>query len=56
MTRRFKSLDEARGAYLNGKITKEEFASLIRKYSISDNVRRELSKNAKKIEKKLLSV
>lgn len=53
--RRFKTLDDARHAYFEEKITKEEFAYYLEKFSIVDEERKEISKNAKKIERKLLA-
>jgi hypothetical protein len=54
--RRFKSLDEARAAYLAGKITSGEFAAFVRRFSVVDHERKELEKRMKKIERKLMTV
>lgn len=56
MAKRFRTLDEARVAYLDGKITANEFAALMRKHVIVDNERKQIEKNSKKIERKLATV
>jgi hypothetical protein len=56
LRRKGKTLDDARKSYLNGKITKEEYAAVIRKNLIGDHSRREIEKRAKKIERRLKTV
>ncbi|MGD6775236.1 hypothetical protein [Sutcliffiella horikoshii] len=50
---KFKSLDDARKAYMNGKITSEEFSSIMRKHLLADENRKSLERESKKIERKL---
>lgn len=56
MAKRFRTLDEARVAYLDGKITANEFAALMRKHVIVDNERKQIEKSSKRIERKLATV
>ncbi|BCB04727.1 hypothetical protein [Bacillus sp. KH172YL63] len=56
MAKKFRTLDEARVAYLNDKITPEEFSSFLKRFSIADNERKSIEKNSKKIERKLATV
>lgn len=56
MAKNFKTLDDARIAYLNDKITPEEFSSFIKKYTMVDNERKSIEKQSKKIERKLATV
>jgi hypothetical protein len=54
--KKLKTLDEARSAYLSGKITAQEYSSLIRKFSIVDHERQSIQKETRKIERKLATV
>ncbi|KKB34660.1 hypothetical protein [Bacillus thermotolerans] len=56
MSKKYRTLDEARRAYLNGKITALEFSSLMKKNTIADNERKQIQKKSKKIERKLATV
>ncbi|MEY8750757.1 hypothetical protein [Alkalicoccobacillus gibsonii] len=50
---KFKSLDEARIAFMNGKITSGEFTAMIKKNALADETRKEINKESKRIERKL---
>jgi hypothetical protein len=54
--KKLKTLDDARVAYLEGKITAQEYSSLIRKNTIVDHERQSIQKETKKIERKLATV
>ncbi|WP_299090317.1 hypothetical protein [uncultured Metabacillus sp.] len=53
---KFKTLDDARIAYLNDKITREEFYAYLRRNAIVDEARKNIEKNNNKIERKLTTV
>ncbi|ARK28810.1 hypothetical protein [Halalkalibacter krulwichiae] len=50
---KYRTLDEARKAYLNGKLTPEEYAAHLKKNLLADNNRREFDRKSKRIERKL---
>jgi hypothetical protein len=50
---KFKTLDDARIAYINNKITAQEFSVLLGKFAVADQERKNIEKSAKKIERKL---
>ncbi|MFP7296226.1 hypothetical protein [Neobacillus niacini] len=56
MSMKFRTLDDARIAYLNNKITPEEFSSFVKKFTMGDHERKNIEKTTKKIERKLTTV
>jgi len=51
--KKFKSLDEARLAYLSGGISAEQFARYLKEFAIGDTTRKNSEKKLKQIERKL---
>ncbi|WEG14174.1 hypothetical protein PU629_07355 [Pullulanibacillus sp. KACC 23026] len=51
---RYKTLDEARKAYLNKKLTPEQFNSYLKKFAYVDQERKSIDKSMKRIEKRLI--
>jgi hypothetical protein len=56
MRGKLRSLDDARNAYLNGKITDQELTAYFNKYTLVDKERKEIERRSKKIEKKLAMI
>jgi hypothetical protein len=56
MAKKFRTLDEARIAYLNDKITPQEFSAFLKRFSMADNERKMIEKQSKKIERRLATV
>jgi hypothetical protein len=54
--RKLKTLDDARAAYLNGKINAEQYFAYLRKNVLVDEKRKSIEKDNKKIERKLVTV
>lgn len=50
---KFRTLDEARKAYLDGKLTPEQFSAILKKNILADDIRKNLEKESKRIERKL---
>lgn len=53
MQMRIKTLDEARQAYLDGKLTASQFAWYLKRFAIGDGVRRKTMRRIRKLEQKL---